>query len=234
MAVKNSVWKFRREEGSSTRFCVGQWGKKSKLLPDWSILCLWKHKCVSEVSRQGRLDWQENTGFWNGKEMSTFQVEKPFSRDSVASGVLCTQGPWDKQCAAHSFALWCSVLHGPISVSLLQANDVPAVRRLLFSWCTPSLLFKNAKSPRMRSVTIPLWTFVLSQVERAHYPIYSPIIRQQDPGFPHLLRAVQHFCSSVTRVSELLYRCICISLQWHFACLPGTALSYCMENKALL
>lgn len=76
MTVNNSVWKFRWEEGSSIWFCVGQQEKESKLLPDWSLLCLWKHKCVSGVSRQGRLDWQENTGFWNGKKMSMFSGGK--------------------------------------------------------------------------------------------------------------------------------------------------------------
>lgn len=120
---------------------VVQWGKESKLLPDCSLLCLWKHKCVSGVSRQGRLGLQENTGFWNGKKWTHFQVEKSFPKGFCSIRSALHTGPWDKQCVAHSFALCCSVLHAPISVSMFLANDVPAVRWLLFSWCTPSLLF---------------------------------------------------------------------------------------------
>lgn len=110
------------------------------------------------------------------KNEHVFRWRSPSSRHFVASGVLCTQGTWDKQCAAHSFALCCSVLRAPISVSTLQANDISAVW-LLFSWCMPSLLCQNAKPLKMKSATTPSWTHPMSHVECAHYPIYSPVIR---------------------------------------------------------
>lgn len=81
-------------------------------------VCQW-----GEQTRDLRLAGKYRILKWKKNE-HIFRWRSTSSRDSVH----CTQGPWDKQCVAHSFALCCSVLHAPISVSMLQANDVPAVR----------------------------------------------------------------------------------------------------------
>lgn len=72
-----------REQGFSIRFPIRQWGKQSKFLLGQSLPWLWKHKCVSGVSRQTRLGWQEKPGIWNEKNEHVFRWRCSSSRHFV-------------------------------------------------------------------------------------------------------------------------------------------------------